>query len=96
MRKYEVFRMIQTKIIDDVHDDDEYMDATEQHGSFTVTAPNLFRAVVAARKRETKDYDDAIEAGESYYYLDWLEVWEVGSNGMYTGVRRYVLPMYDM
>lgn len=96
MRKYEIFRMVQTRIIDDVYDYDEYMDATEQHGYFTVEAPNLFRAVVAARKWETQDYDDAVANGENYYYIDWLEVWEVGDNGMYTGVRRYVFPMRDM
>lgn len=96
MRKYEIIRVIQEKIIEDVNDYDEYMDATKQNGFFTVEAPNLFRAVVAARKWETQDYDDAVANGESYYYPDWLEVWEVGSNGMYTGVRRYVFPMRDM
>ena len=96
MRKYEVFRMTQTRIIEDVYDYDEYMDATADCGSFIVEAPNLYRAVVAARKWETADYDDAIASGESFYYADWLEAWEVGDDGMYTSVRRYVFPMRDM
>lgn len=96
MRKYEIIRVIQTRIIENVNDYNEYIDATESHGSFTIEALNLYRAVVAARKCVTRDYDDAIEAWESYYYPDWLEVWEIGSDGMYTDVRRYVLPMYDM
>lgn len=96
MKKYEVIRVIQEKIAD-VNNYDEYMDATRQNGSFTIEAPNLFRAVVTARKRETQEYDDAIEFGDNYYYYpDWLEVWEVGDDGMYTNVRRYVLPMRDM
>ena len=91
MRKYEICRMLQTKIIDNVNSYDEYLDATESHGSFTVEAPNLFRAVVEAHKREMQDYDDAIEFRDaSYCYPDWLEVWEVGDDGMYTSVRRYV------
>ena len=94
MKKFEILRMLQTKIIDNVNSYDEYLDATENHGSFTVEAPNLFRAIIIARKRETKAYDDAIEFGDNYYcYPDWLEVWEVGDDGMYTGVRRYVFPM---
>ena len=93
MRKYEIYCMIQTKIMKDVHDYDEYYYATENHGSFTVEAPNLYRAVAKARKWETANYDDAINGGESFYYPDWLEVWEVGDDGMYTGVRRYVFPM---
>ena len=95
MRKYEITRVIQTRIMD-VDDYDAYMDATESHGSRIIEAPNLYRAVVTARKWETADYDDAIASGESFYYADWLEVWEVDDDGMYTSVRRYVLPMYDM
>ena len=91
--KYEVIRAIQERIIEDVNNYDEYMDATRSCGSRTVEAPNLFRAVVTARKWETEDYDDAIESGDNYYYYpDWLEVWEV-SDGEYTSVRRYVFPM---
>ena len=83
MKKYEILRVIQ-----------EHMGETRTNGFCTIEAPNLFRAVVAARKKETQDYDDAIESGDSYYYYpDWLEVWEVGDDGMYTSVRRYVLPM---
>jgi thiaminase len=95
MKKYEILRMLQTKIIDNVNSYDEYLNATENHGSFTVVAPNLFRAVVMARKMETADYDDAVEVGDSYY-PDWLEVWEVSDTGAYTSVRRYVFPMRDM
>ena len=94
MRKYEITRVIQTRIMD-VDDYDAYMDASESHGSRIIEAPNLFRAIVAMRKREVSDYDDAIEFGGSFYYPDWLEVWEVGDDG-YTSARRYVLPMYDM
>ena len=89
LKKYEISYMIQTRLLD-AHDYDEYLDATEQTSSRIVEAPNLYRAVVKARKWETADYDDA--SGESYY-PDWLEVWEVGDDGMYTSVRRYVLPM---
>lgn len=97
MKKYEIVRVIQEKTIENVHDYDEYADATSSCGSRTVEAPNLFRAVVAARKMETADYDDAIANRDNYYYYpDWLEVWEVGNNGAYTNVRRYVLPMRDM
>ena len=95
-KQYEISYMIQTRIIENVHDYDEYLDATEQTSSRIIEASNLYRAVVKARKWETADYDDAIASGESYYYPDWLEVWEVGDDGMYTSVRRYVLPMYDM
>jgi hypothetical protein len=96
MKKFEILRMLQTKIIDNGNSYDEYLNATENHGSFTVEAPNLFRAVVMARKMETADYDDAIANRDNYYYPDWLEVWEVGNNGAYTSVRRYVFPMRDM
>ena len=92
MRKYEISRAIQTRIMNSP-DYDEYLSATSVRGSYIVEAPNLFRAIIKARKREMQEYDDAIASGESYYYPDWLEVWEVGDDGMYTSVRRYVLPM---
>jgi hypothetical protein len=95
MKKYEISRVIQERIIENINNYDEYSEATRTNGSRTVEAPNLFRAVVAARKMETADYDDAIASGEAYYYPDWLEVWEVGDDG-YTNVRRYVLLMRDM
>ena len=96
MKKYEVIRVIQEKIAD-VNNYDAFMEATRSCGSHTVEAPNLFRAVVTARKQETQEYDNAIESGDAYYYYpDWLEVWEVGDDGAYTKVRRYVLPMRDM
>ncbi len=81
MKKYEIIRVIQKGA--DV----------ETNGFHTIEAPNLFRAVVVARKREIEDYDDAIANGDNYYYYpDWLEVWEV-DDGAYTSVRRYVFPM---
>ena len=92
MRQYEISRVIQTRIMDG-HGYDAYLAATSVRGCYIVEAPNLFRAIVKARKREMQEYDDAIADGESYYYPDWLEVWEVGDDGMYTSVRRYVLPM---
>ena len=95
MRQYEISRVIQTRIIEDIHDYDEYLDATSQRGSRIVEAANLYRAIVKARKKEMQEYDDAIAVGDSYYYPDWLEVWGVGDDGMYTSVRRYVLPMYE-
>ena len=86
MKKYEILRVIR-----------EHMGETRINGFRTIEASNLFRAVVAARKEETQDYDDAIESGDSYYcYPNWLEVWEVGDDGAYTEVRRYVLAMRDM
>ena len=92
---YEISRAIQTRIMDG-HDYEAYLAATKLCGSRIIEAANLYRAVVQARKRETQEYDEAVASGESYYYPDWLEVWEVGDDGAYTSVRRYVLPMYDM
>ena len=95
MKRYEITLAVQEKIAD-VNNYDEYLNATKSCGSRTVEATNLYRAVVAARKRETQEYDEAIEVGDSYYYPDWLEVWEIGDDGLYSRVRRYVLPMRDM
>lgn len=96
MKKYEISRVIQERLIENINNYDEYSEATRTNGSRTIEAPNLFRAVVMARKMETADYDDAIANRDNYYYYpDWLEVWEV-NDGAYTSVRRYVLPMRDM
>lgn len=92
MRKYEIYRLNNVVIPGYTPETDE----TEQHGFATVEAPNLFRAVVAMRKWEAADADEAFDRGENYDYPDWLEVWEVGDDGIYTNVRRYVFPMRDM
>lgn len=64
----------------------------KQNGSFTVEASNLYHAVITARKWEEEDWEASVANGEYHDFPDFFEVWEVGTDGMYTSVRRYVFP----
>ena len=94
MKKYEIYRVVATGIIDDVNSYDDYYENTDMHGFATIEAPNLYRAIVAMRKLEMQNYDDAIAVGVYYDYPAFLEAYEV--DNVPFGARKYFLEMRDM
>ena len=94
MRKYEIYRVVATGIIDDVNIYEDYYENTDIHGSMTIEAPNLYRAIVMMRKQEMRHYDEIVENNAYYDYPDFLEAYEIDKVSF--GARKYFLEMRDM